>query len=290
MSDQEEKAAQALADWIDAGGKGSPPEGVDPDVIGAAFVLNRDLVPDFNPSFDAVRARVQAQRVPQAANNNRWFGIILGVVVGAAAALLLVPMGTSDEPTELTQQQTVSDNVDPKSPFETVADKVDPMKPFTEPDLPSDGFKSPITEDEAGGVQVGEAFDSAGWQVDGTIAKRATVYCGSAAIQRVRFAEGKVESNELMFSFVAPKGTTDPLAAGQSITPNPQKAAEDLQSVLDAQFSLSGFGPTKTAMDDGQDAQTLYCRKGKGRLVKTNAASDTRVELVLSEPAAGCVE
>ena len=113
MSDQEEKAAQALADWIDAGGKGTPPDGVDPDVIGAAFVLNNELVPEFNPSFESIRSRILSQReattpatAPSlvSANNYKWFRSgSIGALVGAAAVLLVSPVMTVSDNTVETQ-------------------------------------------------------------------------------------------------------------------------------------------------------------------------------------------
>jgi hypothetical protein len=289
---EEEQKAKILSDWIDSGASGEVPSELNSEMVAAAFVLWPELAPSFEPDVEKMLAHVaekeaekQAVEPLASANNTTWFGIstsgLLGVVAGAAmATLAIMGSGTVAVVADNQTSPTPSD-----SPFETVADKVDPMKPFIEPGFPSDGFKSPITEDEAGGVQVGETFDSAGWQVDGTIAKRATVYCGSAAIQRVRFAEGKVESNELMFSFVTPKGTADPLAAGQSITPNPQKAAEDLQSVLDAQFSLSGFKQTANALE----SQQLFCRNGDGRLVTTNAENASRVTVTVLVSSTDCV-
>lgn len=290
MSDQEEKAAQALADWIDSGGQGPPPENVDPDVIGAAFVLNRELVPEFNPSFDDVRSRVMAQRPPQAANNNRWFGGLAGAIAGAAAVLLFVSVGQPEESAEIAELQQAIESLERADPFETVADKVGPEKELAGTELRGKGLQPLTSEQKLGGLELNAQFEPAGWHVDGTTAQRAIVYAGQPAIQKVVVAEDKVQSISIASNFVTPSAATDPMAAGQTITSDPEEAARDFRNVLDAQFSLHGFAPTPTAETADGATKILFCTGGQGRLLNTLATSEARVQIVVSEPAEGCVE
>ena len=119
------------------------------------------------------------------------------------------------------------------------------------------------------------------------MARRAIVYAGQPAIHEVVVSDDKIQSISMTFMFVTPAAATDPMAAGQTLTPDPEEAARDFRNVLDAQFSLHGFASTPTAETVVEATQVLFCSQGKGRLLNTLGSSEARVQLVVSEPATG---
>lgn len=104
----ENRQAEALADWLDRAGADGPPTGVDDDVVEAVFALRPDLAPKPRVSVDDILAGVREgplsgapvwEEIPEPANQPlpagaRWSRYIgastLGLLAAAAAALLVV--------------------------------------------------------------------------------------------------------------------------------------------------------------------------------------------------------
>ena len=296
MSDQEERAAQALADWIDAGGKGPPPEGVDPDIIGAAFVLNNELVPEFNPSFDSIRSRILSQREatppPVSANNNRWFRSgSIGALVGAAAVLLISPTMTvsdTDKTVETQAEQLdriakVSERINDQTPFKPVVDKSTPFRKLNVKDT-VDARKVTTPIDGLDDLQLGTPFVSTGWSLDDSVAKRAVVVTGRAAVQAVQLDGDTLVGNQLTFVFLRADAVRDPLAPGQAIAEQPQAAAKTLMDVLESSYAMAGYTP-----DAGNtDSEQRFCREDAGRVVRTEQPSDSAVTVTVAVLAEDC--
>lgn len=56
----EERQAEALMRWLEAGGRGDPPEGADPDALAAVYALRPDLAPPPRVSIDDILGEVTA--------------------------------------------------------------------------------------------------------------------------------------------------------------------------------------------------------------------------------------
>ena len=91
-----EEQAKALADWLDQNPGSSAPEGVDPDVIEAVYVLRPDLAPAPRVTLESILERVEegpfaashsSQHSP--ARPRMWLWRGLGGLAAAAAVLLI---------------------------------------------------------------------------------------------------------------------------------------------------------------------------------------------------------